>query len=125
MSALVYVVDDDERCRRLVGDVAAHHGHRVELFPNGQQVIDRIQQQEPDLLIVDIHMPGMTGLDVLRWVRERALRLPVVAMTTSMMPSQRSELAQAGFATYLSKPLSLVELGEVIKEQLASGGSAA
>jgi len=114
MSALIVVVDDDERSRKLACDVLRHEGHSVVACNSGEEALVQVQAQRPDLMLLDIQMSGISGLDVLAWLRARPeyAGLPVIAMTASV------KLAQEDFAAFLSKPLSIRNLVATVHRHL-------
>lgn len=114
MSALILVVDDDERSRRLAVDVLRHEGHIVVACVSGEEALEQIQAQRPDLVLLDIQMAGISGLDVLAWLRASAqyAGLPVIAMTASV------KLAQEDFAAFLPKPLSIRHMVATVHRHL-------
>ena len=120
MSQLIYVVDDDDRSRKLAVDVLSHGGHEVVGLPTGEAALERLGQQRPDLVLLDIQLPGINGLEVLAWIRQQpALAgLPVLAVTASVMPAQHGDLARAGFAMIIAKPLAIKQLIATVNQFL-------
>lgn len=113
MSKRVLVVDDDERCRRLVQDVLAHRGHTVVALASGEAALAYVDGNEaPDLVLLDIQLGVLSGVDVLTHIRasERWRRATVLAITASVMPSQRGQLASAGFDAVIAKPFESLKV---------------
>lgn len=124
MTAQILVVDDDERSRKLAVDLLRHHGHQVTALRDGESAAAHLALHRTDLLLLDLQLPGLSGLDLLAWIQSQTgLRgMPVVAMTASVMPSQYGELSQRGFAAFLPKPLSIRMLVEVVHDCLEDAG---
>jgi FixJ family two-component response regulator len=101
----VTVVDDDGSVRKAIGRLLTASGLCVEAFASGQEFLESLPANHPDCLVLDLHMPGLTGLDVLRELALAGLRLPVVVITAFDEPESRSQCISAGAAGYLLKPL--------------------
>lgn len=112
MPRRILVVEDDEKSRRLLTDVLAHHGFEVHAVDSGEQGVRDALARAPDAALLDIQLPDMSGFDVL--VRLRAAtpgaRLPVVAVTASVMDHDRKKILAAGFDAFVSKPVNIGEL---------------
>ena len=95
-------------------------GYRVEVAGDGEEALRMLQEHKPEVVLMDIQMPGMDGLEATRSIRrleEEGLRkTPVVAMTALAMPGDRERCLQAGCDDYLSKPLKLADLLSKIAE---------
>jgi len=120
MDKLILVVDDDDRSRKLAADLLRHHGHQVVALRDGEAATAYLASHRVDLVLLDLQLPGISGLELLAWIQSQAgLRgVPVLAMTASVLPSQYGELSQRGFAAFLSKPLSIRMLAEVVHDCL-------
>ncbi len=95
-------------------------GYHVMIAVNGKEAIQRIQEDRPDLILMDIQMPGIDGLEAIRRIRADAAlaTLPVVAVTALVMPGDRERCLAAGANDYLSKPVSMRRLAQVIQTYL-------
>ncbi|HLZ69261.1 MAG TPA: response regulator [Dehalococcoidia bacterium] len=109
--ANVLIVDDEPTIRRLVQLVLELEGHRVTTAGNGQQALDRVGEQAPDVLLLDVRLPGMDGRELLR--RVDALHLDTRVMLLSAMPGLERETAGSADAV-LSKPFELEHLVEAV-----------
>jgi len=120
MTALIYVVDDDDRSRKLVMDVLGHLGHEVLGLPTGEMAIASLLTRRPDLVLLDIQLPGISGLEVLAWLRRQPglATVPVLATTASVMSARHGALSRAGFAAVLAKPLTLKHLVATVAAHL-------
>lgn len=106
---LILIVEDNEQNRKLTRDLLQVHGYLTIEAETGEDAIALAATRAPDLVVMDIHLPGMSGVDALAQLRATpATRaLPVVAYTASVMPQDRNEIMAAGFDAFLSKPIDL------------------
>lgn len=115
----ILVADDNEVNIRLVEDYLASLGYQVTLSRNGYQTLEAVEQTRPDLILMDIQMPGMDGLEAIRRIRSLSdpvlARLPIIAVTALVMPGDRDRCLEAGANYYLTKPLNLGGLAEIIQ----------
>jgi two-component system cell cycle response regulator DivK len=116
----VLVVDDDEFTRKLAAERLERRGLRVLRASDGLQGLSTAQNERPDLVLLDIQMPGMTGFEVLHALRgDAALAgIKVVAMTASVMPEDQGRMEREGFDAVLAKPFRRNELLRVVGAQL-------
>lgn len=119
----VLVVEDDEKSRRLLADVLGFHGFEVTAVGSGEAGLREALLVRPDAALLDIQLPGMDGMDVLRALRERYpdARLPVLAVTASVMDTDRKNILAAGFDAYVPKPVHIKELLATLESLLAEG----
>jgi len=112
----ILLVEDNKINQRLALVLLGRVGHRVTLADNGQIALDLLAQQRFDLVLMDMMMPVLDGLQATRCFRasEQGRRTPIVAMTANVMPGDRERCLQAGMDDYLSKPISVSELNRVI-----------
>jgi CheY-like chemotaxis protein len=111
----ILVADDDPVIRKLLCQVLSEDGHKVSLATNGAQVIEKVQKEDFELLLSDVHMPVMNGLETLRTMRSTFPQLPVVMMDS--YPDQLVKQAEnEGALTCIHKPFDLKELREVIEK---------
>ena len=118
----VLIVDDNRASRDLIRAILKPVRCRVVEASNGQQALDLIQQERPDLVLLDVDMPGPDGLTVVRKIREnRALAdLPVVAVTAFAMEGDRERGMAAGFTAYVTKPVRAALLRQQVLQLLAA-----
>ena len=112
MSATVLVVDDHALNRKLVRDVLGHAGYRVLEAGDAEGGIELAREQAPDLILMDIQLPGIDGIEALRRLRDDPMTaaIPVVALTALAMKEDRERCLAAGFDGYLEKPISVPAL---------------
>jgi signal transduction histidine kinase/CheY-like chemotaxis protein len=112
----VLVVDDSEPIRMLLEDTLSSAGYRVNMAQNGQEAIEQLKQGWPDLIILDLFMPGVTGFDVLEWIRveQGNLEIPVMAYTAAELPAAQTEAVQKHASALAIKsetsPKQIIEL---------------
>lgn len=117
----VAVVDDDESVRRALKRLLHASNLEAEIFASGQEFLNSLTTQHPDCLVLDLHMPGMNGLEVQRVLARIIAHLPVVVITGHDEPQTRAQCLAAGAAAYLCKPLDDKALLEAI--QRAAGAT--
>ena len=115
-SLRVLLVEDNEVNQMVATALLKREGHHVTLATNGQVALDLLAHQSFDLILMDMMMPVLDGLQATRIFRatEQGRRTPIVAMTANVMPGDRERCLQAGMDDYLSKPISLVEFNRVL-----------
>ena len=105
----VYVVDDNILNGGLVRDLLEAHGYGVDLFASAPGCIEAIEAAPPALVVMDVHMPGMDGLEAMRRIRQIDSSIPIIALTALAMPGDREQCIAAGANEYISKPLRIAE----------------
>lgn len=115
---LILLVDDNDANVDAVSDYLTYQGYRVIIAKNGIEAIAKAATEQPDLILMDIQMPGMDGLEATRQIRAnpRGKQIPIIALTALAMPGDESKCIEAGANTYLSKPISLKELSKVVAQ---------
>ncbi len=108
----VLVVDDEPGIRGFVHAILQAEGYSVAIAANGQQALERIAEQRPDVILLDLSMPVMNGWQLNEYLRERRFEIPVVFMTAGF--SARAEAQAHGAADYLAKPFDVDTLLDVI-----------
>ncbi|HLE67484.1 MAG TPA: response regulator [Burkholderiales bacterium] len=126
---LILIVEDNEKNRRLARDILQVKGYRTVEAETGEAGLEQAALQAPNLVLMDIHLPGINGIEALKKLRETdaTRRIPVLAFTASVMPQDRREIMEAGFDGFVSKPINLKEFIATVAKALAgdpSGGTA-
>jgi CheY-like chemotaxis protein len=123
---LILVVEDHEKNRKLVRDVLTVQGYRLAEAENGEEGVRIAQELRPDLILMDIQLPGIDGIEALRQLRAdaRTRAIPVMAVTASAMTHDRQKIMAAGFDGYQSKPISVRPFLETVRALLARGPGA-
>jgi two-component system, cell cycle response regulator DivK len=117
---LILIVEDNEKNRKLARDVLAHRGYRVAEAETGEDGVRLAGELRPDLVLMDIQLTGMNGLEALRQLRsDPATReIPVMAVSASAMTHDRQKIMAAGFDGYQSKPISVRPFVEAVEQLL-------
>ncbi|MGH7392214.1 MAG: response regulator transcription factor [Candidatus Rokuibacteriota bacterium] len=102
---LIAVVDDEESVRKSLRRLLAASHMDAVVFASGQEFLDSLRLRHPDCLVLDLQMPGLTGLDVQRILTEASVRFPTIIITAHDEPETRARCLSAGAASYLCKPL--------------------
>ncbi|TLS51523.1 response regulator transcription factor [Paenibacillus antri] len=110
MRETVLVIDDDEKITSMLRRGLAFEGYGVRTARNGAEGLEAIRQEEPDVIVLDIMMPGVDGWEVCRRLREAGSRVPVLMLTAKDEVSDRVRGLDAGADDYLVKPFALEEL---------------
>lgn len=122
---LILVVEDKETNRKLVRDVLQFKGYKVAEATTAEEGLEIARSRQPDLILMDIHLPGMDGVTALKHLRadEETRGIPVIALTASAMPDEKREILAAGFDGYETKPIGVKRLGDLVREGLAASGA--
>ena len=106
---LILVVEDNEQNRKLARDLLQVHGYRTIEAETGEDGVALAAERTPDLVVMDIHLPGISGIEALAQLRAQpeTRAIPVIAFTASVMPQDRSDIIAAGFDAFVSKPINL------------------
>ena len=116
----ILIVEDDPISLKLARDVLRAHGYLIEEATNGEDAIARASEMTLDLIVMDIRLPGMDGLEVTRRLKNNAgtREIPIIAVTAHAMPGDEEEILGAGCQAYLAKPLSFKEFVSTVKNLL-------
>jgi FixJ family two-component response regulator len=101
----VAIVDDEEGIRKALGRLLRAAGLEAHGYANGQEFLTAAAERRPDCVVLDLHMPGMSGLQVLRKLKAIGLLLPIVVITAHDEPETREQCLSTGARAYLRKPL--------------------
>ena len=125
MPARILVVEDNPKNLRLLRDVLEFWGYQVTAAATGEEGVALATREQPDLILMDLQLPGIDGHEALRLLRQDPTTkgVPVVAVTAFAMQDDRDRAALAGFDGYLEKPLSVRDLPEQVKAFLKPGTS--
>jgi len=121
----VLIVDDDPQTRQVLRDILEPLNHCIVEAGNGREALPLVEECEPDLMIVDILMPEMDGLETIRFLRRKGYRMPIIAMPVRTDPaeSRYSEFARSfGADDVLLKPFVATDVLEVVRRVLSHEG---
>ena len=120
----ILLVEDNPANQKLAAYILQDRGHAVEIAGNGQEAIYLAEQNRYDVILMDVQMPEMDGLEATAAIRKRedgGQRMPIIAMTAHSMKGDRERCLAAGMDAYISKPIKREELIETV-ERLAGAG---
>ena len=117
--AHILIADDDEASCELFAEVLERERYRVDQVQTGEEALARLREKVHDLLLVDVRMPGMTGLEVTRTVRKEYPGLPILVMTAFGSMETAIEAIHEGAFDFISKPMNLEELKKTVARALA------
>ena len=119
----ILIVEDNEKNLKLVRDVLQVKGYATLEAVSAEDGIELAAQHKPDLILMDIQLPGMNGIDALKVLRAEpaTAAIPVIAVTASVMQQDRNLITQAGFDGYIGKPLNLKEFLDAVRAMLERG----
>ena len=118
---LILVVEDHDKNRKLVRDVLTFKGYEIIEAETGEEGVRLAQERHPSLVLMDIRLPGMDGIEALAQLRAEAATqsIPVLAMTASVMTEHRQKIMDAGFDAFQSKPIAVKEFIAAVEQLLA------
>lgn len=117
MTKTVMIVEDNELNMKLFRDLIEAHGYRTIQTRNGLTAMDLAREHRPDLILMDIQLPEISGLDVTRDLKADAelKSIPVIAVTAFAMKGDEERIRQGGCEAYISKPIAVGKFIETIK----------
>ena len=115
--SVVLIVEDNDKNMKLARDVLRAKGYETVEAVTGEEGVKLAKEKKPDLVLMDIQLPGINGIEAFRQIRADAAtrKIPVVALTASVTPTDRSAITAAGFDAFLGKPINLKEFLETVK----------
>jgi two-component system cell cycle response regulator DivK len=122
--AKILIVEDNALNIKLFCDLLAAHGHQPEAVTDSRQALEVAREFSPDLVITDIQLPHVSGLELIRLIRsdEKLAATPIMAVTAYSGPGDEERIRDAGAQAYVSKPISVVRFAETVN-RLLQGGS--
>jgi two-component system cell cycle response regulator DivK len=116
----VLIVEDNELNMKLFHDLLEAHGIKTVETRDGTQVVDLARQSKPDLILMDIQLPEVSGLEVTKWLKndDELRHIPVIAVTAFAMKGDEQKIREGGCEDYISKPISVSKFLEVIESYL-------
>jgi two-component system cell cycle response regulator DivK len=120
----ILVVEDNPKNLKLVRDVLTHFGYEVIEATSGEDGVRLAHERSPDLILMDLQLPGIDGAEALRQIRDSEQRqVPVVAVTAFAMNDDRTRAFESGFDGYVEKPISVRALPQQVSDFLKLGGT--
>ena len=120
MSKTVLIVEDNELNMKLFNDLLEAHGINTIETRDGNGVLDIARERKPDLILMDIQLPEISGLDVTKMLKadSELKSIPVIAVTAFAMKGDEEKIREGGCEDYISKPISVTQFIEVIQKYL-------
>ena len=119
----ILIVEDNEKNMKLVRDILQHQGHATLEAMTGRDGVKMATTLLPDLILMDIQLPDIDGIQALREIRTVAAldAVPVVAVSASVMPDEQHKIVSSGFDAFVTKPINLKQFRETVQRFLAEG----
>ena len=119
----ILIVEDNEKNMKLVRDILRHNGHATIEAPTGGEGVRLASEKRPDLILMDIQLPDIDGIEALRRIREyRSLdTVPVIAVSASVMPDDQQKIVTSGFDAFVTKPINLKHFLDTVQRFLTYG----
>ena len=123
--SLILIIEDNEKNMKLVRDVLQVKGYTTLEAVTAEDGIKLAMEHKPDLVLMDIHLPGMNGIEALGVLRANSATasIPVIAVTASVMQQDRKLITDAGFDAYVGKPINLKEFLDAVRDALQVKGA--
>ena len=123
MTKLILIVEDEPRNLTLLRDLLQVSGYKTIEATDGEQGVELAKSNKPDLLLMDVQMPKMDGLEATRILKADAntKNIPIICITSSAMKGDREKIIQAGCDDYMSKPVDINEVLNKVAEMLETG----
>jgi two-component system cell cycle response regulator DivK len=120
MSKTVLIVEDNELNMKLFHDLLEAHGYETLQTRTGIEALELARAHHPDLILMDIQLPEVSGLEVTKWIKEDddLKTIPVIAVTAFAMKGDEERIRQGGCEAYISKPISVVKFLETVRSYL-------
>ncbi|MCA1375977.1 MULTISPECIES: response regulator [unclassified Bradyrhizobium] len=117
MAKTVLIVEDNELNMKLFRDLLEAHGYQTSGTSNAYEALDLVRKMRPDLVLMDIQLPQVSGLEVTRWIKDdpELRAIPVVAVTAFAMKGDEERIREGGCEAYLSKPISVGKFIETVR----------
>jgi two-component system, cell cycle response regulator DivK len=113
----VLIVEDNDKNMKLARDVLQAKGYQTLEAETGEEGVRLAKERKPDLVLMDIQLPGINGIEAFKQIRADpgTAGIPVVALTASVTPTDRSQITAAGFDAFVGKPINLKEFLDTVK----------
>jgi two-component system cell cycle response regulator DivK len=124
MKKTVLIVEDNELNMKLFNDLLEAHGYATLKTSHGIEAMELARAHKPDLILMDIQLPEVSGLEVTRWLKadEELKSIPVIAITAFAMKGDEERIREGGCEAYMSKPISVAKFIATIRTYLEADG---
>lgn len=123
MAKTVLIVEDNELNMKLFNDLLEAKGYNVVQTRSGLTALDLAKEHRPDLILMDIQLPEVSGLEVTKWIKEdeTIASIPIIAVTAFAMKGDEERIRQGGCEAYISKPISVATFIKTIQYYIGDG----
>jgi two-component system cell cycle response regulator DivK len=120
MKKKVLIVEDNELNMKLFEDLLGAHGYETVKSKDGKKVLDLARAHKPDLILMDIQLPEVSGLEITQWLKSDAelKSIPVIAVTAFAMKGDEDKIRKGGCEDYISKPISITDFMKVVQKYI-------
>ena len=125
MPKSILIVEDNELNMKLFNDLLEAKGYEIIQTHNGMDALDLARAHKPDLILMDIQLPEVSGLEVTKWIKadESIKHIPIIAVTAFAMKGDEDRIRQGGCEAYISKPISVGSFLETIQFYIGESGA--
>jgi len=118
MPKTVLIVEDNELNMKLFCDLLDAHGYRTVQTRDGLEALDLARKHRPDLILMDIQLPEVSGLEITKWLKddEELKSIPVIAVTAFAMKGDEEKIRQGGCEAYIAKPISVAHFVDMVRQ---------
>ena len=118
MTKTVLIVEDNELNMKLFRDLLGAHGYQTIQTRNGMEALTLAREHRPDLILMDIQLPEVSGLEVTKWLKEddQLRDIPVIAVTAFAMKGDEERIREGGCEAYISKPISVASFLDTVRK---------
>ncbi len=123
MAKKVMIVEDNDLNMKLFNDLLEANGYETIKTKDGMQALDLARTHRPDLILMDIQLPEVSGLEVTKWLKadDELHHIPVIAVTAFAMKGDEQRIRQGGCEAYISKPISVAKFVETVRAYIGDG----
>jgi two-component system cell cycle response regulator DivK len=118
MTKTVLIVEDNDLNMKLFHDLLDAHGYKTLQTRNGIEALELAREHHPNLILMDIQLPEVSGLEVIKWLKEddHLREIPVIAVTAFAMKGDEERIRQGGCEAYISKPISVTTFLDTVRQ---------
>ena len=113
----VLIVEDNQLSQKLLTDILEYHGYLILKTELGEAALGLARQHRPDLILMDIELPDISGMEAARQLKEddQTRTIPIIAVTASAMPGAKAQILASGCDAYISKPFEMAEFLKLVE----------
>src|SRR5262245_63544842 len=118
----VLIVEDNDLNMKLFNDLLVAHGYGTLQTKDGVEALELIREHHPDLILMDIQLPEVSGLEVMQWIKkdDNLRMIPIIAVTSFAMKGDEEKIREGGCEAYISKPISVANFLQTVERFLSS-----